>query len=78
MRKAVVVLLPDMRGQQVVERCDRLSPWDLAAYLQPPGVLVEHRIDDVDEGLVAREQAVAPSEQIAFEPRYQRFFGWNR
>ena len=31
-------------------------------------MLVEHRIDDVDEGFVAREKAVASGEQISFEP----------
>src|SRR5262249_60626795 len=31
-------------------------------------MLVEHRINDVDEGLVAREQAVAAGQQVAFEP----------
>ena len=39
-----------------------------ARYLQPLGVLVEHGIDDVDEGLVAGEKAVAAGEQIAFQP----------
>ena len=36
--------------------------------LQPLGVLVEHRVDDVDEGLVAGEEAVPAGEQVAFEP----------
>ena len=31
-------------------------------------MLVEHGIDDVNEGFVAGEKAVAASEQIAFEP----------
>jgi hypothetical protein len=31
-------------------------------------VLIEHRIDDVHEGLVAREQAVPAGQQITFEP----------
>jgi hypothetical protein len=31
-------------------------------------VLVEHRIHDVDEGLVAGEEAVAAGEQIALQP----------
>ena len=31
-------------------------------------MLVEHRIDDVNERLVAREEAVAAREQIAFQP----------
>ena len=36
--------------------------------LQPFGVLVEHRIDDVNERLVAREEAVPPGQQVAFQP----------
>jgi hypothetical protein len=31
-------------------------------------VLVEHRIDDVDERLIAREEAVPAGEEIALEP----------
>jgi hypothetical protein len=31
-------------------------------------VLVEHRVDDVNEGLVAVEDAVAAGEQVALEP----------
>src|ERR1700691_618624 len=31
-------------------------------------MLVEHRVDDVDKGLVAIEQAVPPSQEIAFKP----------
>ena len=38
------------------------------ADLQPFRMLIEHRVDDVDEGLVAGEQAVAAGEQISFEP----------
>ena len=57
-----------MRGEQVIQRCDRLAPGNVPADLQPLGVLIEHRIDDVDEGLVAGEQAMASGEQISFEP----------
>ena len=66
--EAVVVLPPDMARQQVVQRGDRPPPGDVVAHLQPLGVLVEHRIDDVDEGLVAGEEAVPAGQQIAFEP----------
>jgi hypothetical protein len=31
-------------------------------------VLVEHRIDDVDERLVAVEESVPPGEQVALKP----------
>ena len=66
--EAVVVLAPDMARQQVVQRPDRPPPRNVVAHLQPLGVLVEHRVDDVDEGLVAREEAVPAGQQIAFEP----------
>ena len=39
-------------------------------HLQPLGVLVEHRIDDVDEGFVAVEQSVPPGQQIALQPAF--------
>ena len=42
--------------------------------LQPLGVLVEHRVDDVDERLVAVEQSVPAGEQIAFEPAFALMF----
>ena len=71
-REAVVVLPPDGRGDQQVERRDRRPPRQLAADRQPLGVLVEHRVDDVDEGFVGREEAVAAGEQVAFEPALER------
>ena len=33
-------------------------------------MLVEHRIDDVDEGFVAGEKAMSAREQISFEPSF--------
>ena len=36
--------------------------------LQPFRVLVEHRVDDVDERFVAGEEAVPAGQQVAFEP----------
>ena len=54
--------------KQVVERGDRPPPGDVVADLQPLGVLIEHRIDDVDERLVAGEEPVPAGQQIAFEP----------
>jgi hypothetical protein len=66
--EAVVILLPDMGGQHIVQRRDRPAPRQLLGDLQPLGVLVEHRIDDVDERLIAVEQAVAAGEQISLQP----------
>ena len=67
-REAVVVLAPDVRGEQVVERGDRPAPRDRARHLQPLRVLVEHRVDDVDERLVAVEEAVPAGQQVALQP----------
>jgi hypothetical protein len=67
-REAVVVLAPDVRGQQVVQRGDLAPPRQVRGDLQPLGVLVEHRVDDVDERLVAVEEAVPAGEQVALEP----------
>ena len=66
--EAVVVLAPDVRGEQVVQRRDRPPPRDVARDLQPLRVLVEHRVDDVDERLVAGEQPVAAGQQVALQP----------
>ena len=38
-------------------------------------MLIEHRVDDVDEGLVAGEQAVAAAEQVALEPALAEVLG---
>ena len=45
--------------------------------LEPLGVLVEHRVDDVDERLVAREEAVPTGEQVAFEPALAQVLAQN-
>ena len=75
MREAVVVLPPDVRAEQVVERGDRPPPGDSARHLQPLRVLVEHRVDDVDERLVAVEQAVPAGQQVALEPALALMLG---
>jgi hypothetical protein len=64
----VVVLPPDVRREQVVQRRDRPAPRDRTRRLQPLGVLVEHRVDDVDERLVAVEQPMPPGQQVALQP----------
>src|SRR5436190_10391091 len=40
----------------------------MAGHFEPFGVLVEHRIDDVNESLVAIKKAVASGEQITLKP----------
>jgi hypothetical protein len=73
--EAVVILAPHRRGDEQVERRQVGPPGQVAADLQPLGVLVEHGIDDVREGFVGREEAVPPGEQIAFQPAFQRVLG---
>jgi hypothetical protein len=73
--EAVVVLAPDVGGEEVVERSDGGAPGDLFADLEPFGVLVEHGVDDVDEGFVAGEKAVAAGEEVAFEPALAEMLG---
>jgi hypothetical protein len=46
----------------------RSAPLDAGARLEPLGVLVDHRVDDVHKRLVAREEAVSACQQVPFEP----------
>ena len=69
-REAVVVLPPDVGGQQVVQRGDLPPPRQFQAHLQPLGVLGEHRVDDADERLVAVEQPVPPGQQVPLQPTF--------
>ena len=50
-----------------------MTPWRATAaitLLQPLGVLVDHRVNDVDERLVAVEQAVPAAQNVAFKPPF--------
>jgi len=42
------------------------------ADIQPFGVLVEHRIDDMREGFIGVKEPMPAREQIAFQPSDQR------
>ncbi len=70
MGEAIVILTPYMGTQQVVEGCDLDAPRQSRRHLQPFRVLVEHGIDDMNEGLVAIEEAVPPGQQVSFEPPF--------
>ena len=69
-REAVVVLLPDVRGEQIVQRGDLAPPGQFRGDLQPLGMLAEHRVDDANEGLIAVEDAMPPSQQITLQPTF--------
>ena len=60
--EAVVVLLPDVGGEQVVQRSDLPPPGQFQRHFQPLGVLAEHRIHDANERLIAIEESVPPSQ----------------
>ena len=68
MAVAVVVLLPDVAGEQIIQGSDRLPPGHFARQLGPLGILGDHGVDDRDERLVAGEDPVSACQQIAFEP----------
>src|SRR4051794_17523876 len=67
-RKAIMVLPPDVRAEQVVKRRNRPPPRDVVADSQPLGMLVEHRIDNVDERFIAGEESMPTREQVSFQP----------
>ena len=63
-----MILPPNVRTEQVVQRRDRPAPGNVVAHLQPLGVLVEHRVDDVDERFVAREEPMPAGQQVSLQP----------
>ena len=77
-REAVVILLPHVGGEQIVQRRDLPAPGQFPRDLQPLGVLAEHRVDDADEGLVAIEEPVAPREQVALQPPFALMLAEHR
>ena len=64
-----MILPPHVRREQIRQRGDRAAPRDLRRRdLQPFRMLVEHRVDQVDEGLVGAEEAVPTGQEVALEP----------
>jgi len=68
MRESIVILAPHMRTQQVIQRCDLAAPNQAGRDLQPFGVLIEHRIDDVNERFIAIEETMPSGQEISLEP----------
>ena len=68
MSETVVVLPPDVRSQKIIERSDRMPPWDIQRGLEPLGMLIEHRIHDMDKALIAGEEPMTAGKQITLEP----------
>ena len=68
MCEAVVILSPDCRCEENIERSNLLPPFDFEALLDPLAMLVDHGVDDVDEGLVAVQETMATGKNVALEP----------
>ena len=75
MGEAVVILPPDRRGDQQVQRRDRRAPGSSLQIASHFACMVEHGIDHVDKRFVGGEEAVAAGEQIAFQPAFERVLG---
>src|SRR5687768_9638253 len=66
--ESIVILPPNMGAQEVVKRANRPPPGNVVANLQPLRMLIEHRIDDVNERLVTRKKSVTAGQQIPSQP----------
>ena len=77
MAVAVVILSPDEGCEQIIQGCNRRTPCNAIACVKPLRMLVEHRVDDMNKYLLAREEAMPPSEQIAFQPSLAHMFTHN-
>ena len=74
--EAVVILTPHVGGDEQVHGGDRLAPRDLAdGSLEPLGVLVQHGVDHVHEGLIGAPDAVTAGEQVGLEEAFHLVLG---
>lgn len=64
----VVILSPDCRGKEDIEGGNCLSPGNFFTLLEPLGVLVDHRVNDVNEWLVTVDETMTTAQQVTFEP----------
>jgi hypothetical protein len=62
-----------MRREKIVQRRNLPAPWQFQAYLQPLGVLTEHRVDDANEGFITVEEAAPSGQKIYFQPTLTLF-----
>lgn len=69
-REPVVVLSPHMACQKDVEAGKFVSPLDFVTHLEPFGMLIEHRADYVNEGLIRVQKPVSTRQEIPFEPSF--------
>ena len=74
--EAVVILTPHVGGDEQVHGGDRLAPRNLAdGSLEPLGVLVQHGVDHVHEGLIGAPDAVTAGQQVALEEAFHLVLG---
>src|SRR5207244_9972439 len=66
--KAVVILPPDVGGEKIVKRRNRPAPVNVVTHFEPFGVLIEHRVNDMNECFITRKKAVAPGQKITLQP----------
>jgi hypothetical protein len=57
-----MILAPDGGSDQQVERSNIGPPVDFAAFRQPLGMLIEHRVEDMNEDLVGRKETVSSAD----------------
>ena len=71
-----MVLTPNVGGDQQVHGGNRLAPRNLTdGSLKPLGVLVEHGVDHVDEGLVGAPDTVTTGQQVGLEEAFHLVLG---
>src|SRR5271166_3401732 len=73
MGKTIVILAPHQTCNEEVDRRYGRAPGNLLLrFFQPFSVLVEHGIDDVDEGFITGEKAMAAGENVSLKPAFER------
>jgi hypothetical protein len=67
---AIVILSPDGGGKENIKGRDLDTLLDSIALLNPFEILIYHRVDDLDEWLVAVEYTIPSGENITLEPAF--------
>ena len=65
---AIMVLLPYIGRQDIIQRGNIRPPGQFSGHLQPFGMLGRHGVHNTDESLIAVKNAVPPCQQISFQP----------
>jgi hypothetical protein len=75
MGETIVILSPDGSGKKDIEGGNLCTPRNLVTFFDPLTMLVDHGVDDVDEGLVGVEETVATREKVTFQPTFASVLG---